>query len=124
MKKEIRQQVYNKHNGHCAYCGCELEYKDMQVEHIKPQRVGGTDDIENLIPTCRLCNHYKRGNDLDSFRNWLLGGLIDRIRKIYIVRVAEKYGMVTFHEWDKKFYYENVRDYKGICVGDDDSASH
>lgn len=106
MKKEIRQQVYNKYNGHCAYCGCELEYKDMQVEHIKPQRVGGTDDIENLIPTCRLCNHYKRGNDLDSFRNWLLGGLIDRIRKIYIVRVAEKYGMVTFHEWNKEFYFE------------------
>lgn len=109
MKKEIRQQVYNKYNGHCAYCGCELEYKDMQVEHIKPQRIGGTDDIENLIPTCRLCNHYKRGNDLDSFRNWLLGGLIDRIRKIYIVRVAEKYGMVTFHEWDKEFYFENKK---------------
>ena len=106
MKKEIRQQVYNKYNGHCAYCGCELEYKNMQVEHIKPQRVGGTDDIENLIPTCRLCNHYKRGNDLDSFRNWLLGGLIDRIRKIYIVRVAEKYGMITFHEWNKEFYFE------------------
>jgi hypothetical protein len=68
--------------------------------------VGGTDDIENLIPTCRLCNHYKRGNDLDSFRNWLLGGLIDRIRKIYIVRVAEKYGMITFHKWNKEFYFE------------------
>lgn len=106
MKKEIRQQVYNKYDGHCAYCGYELEYKDMQVEHIKPRCVGGTNDIENLLPTCRLCNHYKRGNDLDSFRNWLLGGLIDRIRKIYIVRVAEKYGMVTFHEWNKEFYFE------------------
>lgn len=68
--------------------------------------------IENLIPTCRLCNHYKRGNDLDSFRNWLLGGLIERIRKIYIIRVAEKYGMVTFHEWNKEFYFEKGGKYE------------
>lgn len=34
IPKQIRQKVYEKHNGHCAYCGCELEYKDMQVDHI------------------------------------------------------------------------------------------
>ena len=28
------------------------------------------------------------------------------------------------HLVGEKFYYENVRDYKGICVGDDDSTSH
>lgn len=21
----------------CAYCGCEIDYKDMQVDHIKPK---------------------------------------------------------------------------------------
>ena len=106
MKKEIRLQVYKKYDGHCAYCGCEIQYKDMQVDHIQPKRTMGNDDISNLLPTCRLCNHYKRGYVLEQFRVWLLGGLVDRLRKIYIVRVAEKYGMITFHEWDKKFYYE------------------
>ena len=106
MKKEIRLQVYNKYDGHCAYCGNKIEYKDMQVDHIIPQRVNGSNDIENLMPSCRICNHYKRGYTLYQFKEWLLAGIIERIKKIYIVRVAEKYGMITFHEWDKKFYYE------------------
>lgn len=107
MKKEIRLQVYNKYDGHCAYCGNKIEYKDMQVDHIIPQRVNGsTNDIENLMPSCRMCNHYKRGYTLYQFKEWLLAGIIERIKKIYIVKVAERYGMITFHEWDKKFYYE------------------
>ena len=35
IPKKIRQQVYDKYNGRCAYCGCKLEYKDMQVDHIE-----------------------------------------------------------------------------------------
>lgn len=26
IQKKIREQVYKKYNGHCAYCGCKLEY--------------------------------------------------------------------------------------------------
>ena len=37
MKKEIRERVYNKFNGHCAYCSRVIKYKDMQVDHIIPQ---------------------------------------------------------------------------------------
>lgn len=29
IPKRIRMTVYQKCNGHCAYCGCSLEYKDM-----------------------------------------------------------------------------------------------
>ena len=35
IPKATREAVYRKYNGHCAYCGCELEYKDMQVDHAK-----------------------------------------------------------------------------------------
>ena len=34
IAQKIRKQVYEKCNRHCAYCGCELEYKDMQVDHV------------------------------------------------------------------------------------------
>lgn len=106
VSKKMREAVYAKYEGRCGYCGNPIEYKDMQIDHIQPQRCMGTDDIDNLMPTCRLCNHYKRGNSLYQFKHWLLGGLIERIRKMYIVRVAERYGMVEFHEWDKRFYFE------------------
>lgn len=36
LTKDERMAIYKKTNGHCAYCGCELEYKDMQVDHVIP----------------------------------------------------------------------------------------
>ena len=101
-----RQKVYEKYNGHCAYCGKAIAIKDMQVDHILPKRNGGTDDIDNLNPSCRLCNHYKRANSIECFRSFSLGGLIGRLMKIYIFRVALDYGMITINGWDKKFYFE------------------
>ena len=101
-----RQKVYEKYNGHCAYCGKAISIKDMQVDHILPKRNGGTDDIDNLNPSCRLCNHYKRAAGIETFRNDLLGGLIKRLMKIYIFRVALDYGIITINGWDKKFYFE------------------
>ena len=106
MMKIDRQKVYDKYNGHCAYCGKPITIKNMQVDHILPKRLGGTDDIDNLNPSCRLCNHYKRANSIESFRDFALGGLIRRLMNVYIFRVALDYGMIIINGWDKKFYYE------------------
>ena len=103
-----RQKVYDKYNGHCAYCGKAISIKEMQVDHILPKRNGGTNDIDNLNPSCRLCNHYKRAANIETFRHGLLGGLIKRLMKIYIFRVALDYGMITINGWDKKFYFEKT----------------
>lgn len=40
MKKETRLKVYRMYDGHCAYCGRTIEYKDMQVDHIVPKNRG------------------------------------------------------------------------------------
>ena len=32
-----RQEVYDKCYGHCGYCGCEITFKEMQVDHIVSQ---------------------------------------------------------------------------------------
>ena len=73
LSKETRAKVYAKYNGHCAYCGKEIEMKDMQVDHVTAygqsvygndlDRVnemindGSIDNIENLMPSCRACNY-------------------------------------------------------------------
>lgn len=72
INKKTRIAVYKKYDGHCAYCGRHIAYNDMQVDHFKPQKAwnpedSGTDDIENLMPSCRMCNHYKRAHDLVNF---------------------------------------------------------
>ena len=102
-----REEIYKKYNGRCAYCGKEIKYKDMQVDHIQPLRNGGADTEENKNPACRRCNHYKRGSSLEGFRKQLLT-LHERIKDIYICKVAEDYGIIQFEEWDGKFYFEKV----------------
>lgn len=92
-----RQAVYAKYDGHCAYCGKEITIKEMEVDHVIPQRYHGTDDMDNLMPSCHTCNHYKRANSLENFRDWLLGELIDRLMKVYIFRVALRYDMITIN---------------------------
>jgi 5-methylcytosine-specific restriction endonuclease McrA len=68
-----RVQIYYKYGGRCAYCGREIEFKDMQVDHIFPQHMcigihtSKLKNIDNLNPSCRRCNHYKRGESLEYF---------------------------------------------------------
>ena len=109
MKKIDRKKVFDKYNGHCAYCGCELTLKSMQVDHITSKRNGGTDDISNLNPSCRLCNHYKSAEGLIAWRDWLLAGVIERLMKVYIFRVALAFGMIEIKGWDKRFYFEKFK---------------
>jgi 5-methylcytosine-specific restriction endonuclease McrA len=100
-----RQAVLDKYNRHCGYCGCEITLSTMQVDHIFPKRCMGTDDIDNLMPSCRLCNHYKRANSLENYRH-LLSTIKERLENVYIFRVAIKYGMINWQQWDGKFYFE------------------
>lgn len=134
MTKEERIKVYNKYGGRCAYCGQKIEYKDMQVDHAISQytfdwakqfygyiwkerlkekyHVDYTDkdDIRNLQPSCRLCNHYKRDNTIEDFREYCIDKVIERLMKVYIFRVALKYNLITINSWDKKFYFERLKE--------------
>ena len=116
QKKRERQSVYRKYDGHCAYCGREITFKEMQVDHYWPQwngmfadKLGGFDvnDIANLMPSCRRCNHYKRAHLPEDFRK-IMKTLHERIEKIYIVRVAIDYGIVQLKPFDGKFYFERL----------------
>ena len=106
ITKAERQQVYEKYNGHCAYCGGRIEYKDMQVDHMTPLRLGGADDMSNYMPACRSCNHYKRGNSLEGFRK-MIEEIPNKLnRDSYIFRVGLRYGNVECIARPIMFYYE------------------
>lgn len=110
IQKKIREQVYKKYNGHCAYCGCELDYKDMQVDHVKSVfYYNGTNDIDNLLPSCRMCNFYKGIADIEYLRK-RLETLHERLRKPFIYRLALKYGLITEHKDKVVFYFEKDKE--------------
>lgn len=106
IPKHIRKKVYEKYNGHCAYCGCELNYKDMQVDHIKPVYWhNGSDDIENYNPACRMCNFYKSTYTVEKFRE-RIESLHERLEKIFIYRLAKKFGIIQENARPIEFFFE------------------
>jgi predicted restriction endonuclease len=105
MNKKLREKVWNKYDCKCAYCGEELEYNKMQVDHIEPKYLGGEDSIDNYNPSCRGCNFYKSTFSIEEFRNQLKT-IVDRIKKPFIVRLAIKYGIISFKTFDGVFFYE------------------
>lgn len=118
IPKKIRQEVYQKYNHRCAYCGCDLEYKDMQVDHVKSV-YANTDikhtmsseemyDIDNLMPSCRQCNFYKSSMQLDDFRERLATTMMENLQKEFTYRLALKYGLIEEYIKPIRFYFETV----------------
>lgn len=109
ISKSTRTSVYLMYNGHCAYCGKQIDYKDMQVDHATPLRIGGADDISNYMPACRSCNHYKAAFDIEDYRKYL-GGIHKRLMRDSIpYQVAERFGIVNHVSDDVTFYFEKMR---------------
>lgn len=110
INKKIREAVYQKYGGRCAYCGRTIAYKDMQVDHFRPLRVwneadGAADDISNLMPACRMCNHYKRANSLEVFRR-CIAEIPRKLRGNYIYKIGVAYGNVVENEKPIAFFFE------------------
>jgi 5-methylcytosine-specific restriction endonuclease McrA len=125
--KQQRIEIHAKFGGKCAYCGADIQLKDMQVDHIIPQRnferhvhdksskvpeflrtlsIFDVDNINNLHPACRTCNKWKDTFDLETFRNELskqterlnLYSANYRIAKMYNQIIETKEKIVFFFE--------------------------
>lgn len=106
----IREEVYKMYNGHCAYCGCELEYKDMQVDHVKSVYAHeGKNEIENYKPACRQCKFYKSTFNLEDFRE-RLETMTDRLGNEFIYKLSKKYGLIKEINKNIKFYFEEMEE--------------
>ena len=122
MKKEDRIKIWNKYNKHCAYCGKELEYKDMQVDHFIPQRrakkgrykvsIDVIEDEANYMPSCRRCNLYKRANGIETLRRYI-EEIPEKLKTVFIYKVALDYNIIEEKPRKIKFYYETFENKDG-----------
>lgn len=85
----IRQQLWEKQEGCCWYCGCRVggdhEYQHSkegdwllpagiafaEIEHQNPRSRGGTNCADNLVLACIECNRGKEDRTVDEYRAWL-----------------------------------------------------
>ena len=127
MNKKLRQQVFEKFNGKCAYSGTELE-SDWQVDHVKPVIRNWIDSsiyheqndcIENMFPTQKLINHYKHSYSIEDLRHYLsmvhekLAKLPknprtekSKRRIVYMNKLAGYFGITPDKAFSGKFYFE------------------
>lgn len=141
IPKKIREQVYEKYNGHCAYCGRKLTLKEMQVDHIYSvchaelnekgkvvdvgdikdgeydpeylkEKASHVNDIDNLMPACRQCNFYKGAMNIEAFRNQLETTLFYNTIDTFQFCLAERYGLVKATPHHIRFYFEKSDDHE------------
>lgn len=114
MNKALRVKVHAKYVGKCAYCGCDLEFKKMQVDHFNAQlwdRLDGNkpdESIENLMPACAECNRYKAAWDIEVIREWLQKSK-KQLLKTQNLRILHRLGGFQISNEPIKFYFENIK---------------
>jgi hypothetical protein len=61
LPEKLRERVRRAAGDRCGYCRSpqRLVLARLEIEHIRPRALGGSDDEENLWLSCGLCNRYK-----------------------------------------------------------------
>lgn len=61
LPEEVKSVVRAQANNQCGYCRSLQKYVlgILEIDHITPTAAGGSDDIDNLWLSCRLCNSFK-----------------------------------------------------------------
>lgn len=64
-----RKTLFNRCKGICPICGRRMSLNNpravnsyMTVDHIVPQSMGGTNNIENLRGLCMRCNRNRKSD--------------------------------------------------------------
>lgn len=122
LKKEIRIAVWEKYDKHCAYCGTDIEYKQMQVDHIEAHwhtyteeqcvKYGlkkGSNEIENLNPACVRCNRWKSTMSIETFRKEIQEQLTRLKKYNNNYRMALDFGMIVEDNKPILFYFEKQK---------------
>lgn len=74
LDENLRKAVIIRDNNKCMECGrinCKLE-----VHHIVPRRLKGSDIIKNLITLCEICHEQTKGNEeffIDKYQKIICG---------------------------------------------------
>ncbi|MCI5689269.1 MAG: HNH endonuclease [Emergencia sp.] len=110
ISKKMREKAYERFDGHCAYCGKPIKYIEMEMDFLLPVKYGGEVKLENLLPSCRVCNRYRKNRKLEQFRSSL-----ERIPKTLTrdsgaYRIAKQYGIIQDAANPKvQFWFEQQR---------------
>lgn len=110
--KKIRETIYQKYDGKCAYCGDDLTGK-FTIDHITPKRRKdpkhpnkGKDTIDNYNPCCYSCNSSKSTFTLEQWREEISLKVDRLMRDSSQFRLVWRFGLIGFKKETVTFYFE------------------
>ena len=115
--KKIREQILNKYDGKCAYCGVNLE--KLTIDHIEPKRRGatseevkkygrGSDAIDNYNPCCQSCNSSKSTFSIEEWRREISLKHERVLKSSSNYRLLNRFSLVKVAE-EVLFHFEKIR---------------
>lgn len=66
IPKSVRFEVFKRDKFTCQYCGESAPNVILEIDHIVPVAKGGSNEVINLITSCRDCNRGKTDKKLDD----------------------------------------------------------
>lgn len=57
--KFTRENLFERDNYRCQYCGNSFEAKELNMDHVIPRDRGGRTSWENIVTSCIQCNTNK-----------------------------------------------------------------
>lgn len=109
-----RKAIWDKSNGHCWYCGCELGETGWHADHFKPvvrswdgtMSIPENDTEENKVPACGSCNRMKHRMSIESFRKVIEGFVNSLNRDSTQYKFSKRYGLVQETQQSVTFWFE------------------
>lgn len=114
LSPKQRARVIAKSQGLCVYCGLnEVSRSPLEIDHFVPLSRGGTNQMRNLVASCKRCNAEKGDMLIEEYRAYLcaLNGvpseLFDYENSMYgaevgIISEEELCRVLRFHELREK----------------------
>lgn len=59
VSKRLRYEILRRDNHACRYCGAAAPDVKLNVDHVIPTSLGGSDKPDNLVTACAECNSGK-----------------------------------------------------------------
>ena len=66
-RTNLRAAVLQRDGHKCVYCGKSGKRVRLELDHADPRSQGGPDRYDNLVVSCRQCNHRKGNQELERF---------------------------------------------------------
>ena len=65
ISDSLKSEILDHDNCRCRACGFS-DRLTLEIDHIKPRSLGGSDDLDNLQVLCSFCNNTKGNVEIEA----------------------------------------------------------